>query len=157
LHLERQSVDLAAYLVEFLQRSASVLAVPRVTVDIPADLPPVYADYDRLERIVTNLVSNALKYSDPDAPVLVQARRQENEVVIAITDRGKGIAAEIIPHLFDRFYRAPGEEKTEGVGLGLYITKMLVDAHGGRLWVESTVGQGSTFYFTLPVAERETN
>ena len=73
-------------------------------------------------------------------------------MVISVSDQGTGIPAEAIPHLFERFYRAPGKRKTEGIGLGLYITKVLVEAHGGHIRVESEVGTGSTFSFTLPVA-----
>jgi len=97
-----------------------------------------------------------LKYSDPGTPVLVGARRQDNEVIISVTDQGRGIPPEVIPHLFGRFYRAPGERKAEGIGLGLYITRLLVEAHGGRVWVKSEEGKGSTFFFSLPAGqERE--
>ena len=153
LHLEREPVDLAAYLPDLLQRSAEVMPVDRVRLALPLDLPPVYADYDRLERIMTNLLSNALKYADPATEVLVRAHRQHGEVVIAIIDQGKGIRPDELPHLFERFFRAKGARKTEGLGLGLNITKMLVEAHGGRIWVESEVGKGSTFSFTLPIAD----
>ena len=74
-------------------------------------------------------------------------------MVVTVSDQGRGIAPEDIPHLFERFYRAPEARKAEGIGLGLYITRMLVEAHGGRIWVESEVGKGSTFSFTLPVAD----
>jgi signal transduction histidine kinase len=153
LTLDRQPVRLQAYLPELLARSASVLEVTRISVNLPAALPLVCADYDRFERILTNLLTNALKYSDPGTPVEVTAQRQDGDVVLAITDQGQGISADAIPHLFERFYRVPGARKAEGIGLGLYITKLLVEAHGGRIWVESEVGKGSTFSFTLPVAD----
>jgi len=72
--------------------------------------------------------------------------------VVSVTDRGPGISREDIPHLFERYYRVKGTRKAEGLGLGLYITRILVEAHGGRIWVQSEVGRGSTFSFTLPVA-----
>jgi signal transduction histidine kinase len=155
LHLERQPVLLQTYLPELFQRATTVMETSRVRLDLPGDLPAVFADYNRLERIITNLLSNALKYSGPGAPVLVRARRIAAEVEVAVIDQGRGIAPDDLPHLFERFYRAKGERATEGIGLGLYITKQLVEAHGGRIWVESEVGNGSTFMFTLPLAHGE--
>ena len=152
LALNRQSINLADYLSDLLKCSATVLDTTRIRLELPQHLPPISADYDRLERIFINLLSNALKYSDPGMPVVIHARSEHGEVVIAVIDQGKGITPEIIPHLFERFYRAPGGRKAEGIGLGLYITKLLVEAHGGRIWVESEVGKGSTFFITLPVA-----
>ena len=128
------------------------LAVARIVTDISPDLPPVAADYDRLERIILNLLSNALKYSPDGSPVTIRAHRQENTIVIAIADQGSGIPPEEQAHIFDRFYRVKAERKAEGIGLGLYITRLLVEAHGGRIWVESQPGQGSVFSFTLPIA-----
>ena len=125
----------------------------RIQEEIPADLPPVCADYARLERILINLLSNALKYSDPGTPVRLRAWQQDGQVVVAVSDQGRGIAPEEIPHLFERFYRTAGARKAEGIGLGLYITRILVEAHGGRIWVESEVGKGSTFSFSLPITE----
>ncbi len=151
LELKREAVALPRYLDELLPRGSLVMEMPRIRVEMPADLPPVCADAARLERILVNLLSNALKYSDPGTPVLVRARRINAEVEVSVTDQGLGIAPEDLPHLFERFYRAQGT-KAEGIGLGLYITKQLVEAHGGQIRVESEVGKGSTFYFTLPVA-----
>ena len=153
LQLQRETVDLRAFLPNLLERLRLAMDTARISVAAPDDLLPVTADYNRLERIMVNLLSNALKYSDPDTPIEIQTRPQDSEVLISIADQGIGIPSSVIPHLFERFYRAPGEQKTEGIGLGLYITKKLVEAHGGRLWVESEIGKGSTFYFTLPVAE----
>ena len=155
LHLDCQPVHLSVYLPEMLQQAAAVMPVERIHLDVPAELPPVDADHHRLERIMTNLLSNALKYSDPGTAVQVHAHQQDGEVIIALTDQGQGIPPEEIPHLFDQFYRANTTRKVEGLGLGLYITRMLVEAHGGRIGVESEVGMGSTFTFTLPCAARE--
>jgi len=152
LLLKREPIELTAYLQDFLQRFATVIDVSRIHLDVTAQLPPVLADYDRLERIVSNLLSNAVKYSDPDTPVLIHVFVQDGKVVVSVTDHGRGIPPDVIPLLFQRFYRAKGERRAEGIGLGLYITKQLVIAHEGRIWVESEVGKGSTFSFTLPVA-----
>jgi signal transduction histidine kinase len=121
-------------------------------LDLPEKLPPVSADPHRLERILLNLLDNARQYSPPDTPIRISAHQHNNAVVIAVADQGQGIPSEEMPHIFDRFYRSSHQRKGVGIGLGLYITKALVEAHGGRVWVESEVGEGSTFYLTLPVA-----
>ena len=151
LRLERHPTELRPFVLDLLQRSAVVLEVSRVAAEIPADLPPLDADPNRLERILVNLLSNALKYSPGGTEVRVGAEREAQQVRIWVQDRGMGILPEDLPHIFERFYRAKGARKTEGLGLGLYITRMLVEAHGGRIWVESETGKGSTFSFTLPV------
>jgi signal transduction histidine kinase len=113
-------------------------------------MPAVNADPLLLERIVGNLVSNALKYSPAESPVLIKARTGELEVIISVIDQGVGISAEDIPLIFRRFYRGQQQGEIEGLGLGLFITKMLVQAHGGRIWVSSEQGKGSVFSFSLP-------
>lgn len=152
LELERRPVDLRAFLADLLARNAGVMDVSRVKNLISTDLPPVYADPDRLDRIFANLLSNALKYSPADSEVRVEAARTDGEVVTSVADHGVGIAPEDLPHIFERFYRARGPRKQEGLGLGLFITRKLVEAHGGRIWVQAEPGKGSTFYFTLPLA-----
>ncbi|MHB9025568.1 MAG: PAS domain-containing sensor histidine kinase [Armatimonadota bacterium] len=151
LVLNRQPVELAPYLQDFLERSRTSMETERVCLDIPPDLPAVSADYDRLERIFTNLLSNALKYSDPGTPVLVRARTEDEQVMVSVSDQGRGIHPEDIPHLFERFYRGHQKRTAEGIGLGLYISRLLVEAHDGRIWVESELGKGSTFFFILPL------
>lgn len=150
--LEKQPVNLQTQLTDLLERSKALVEAERVQVDIPEDLPPANADPDKLERILTNLITNAIKYSPPDTKVLVQAERTDSEITVSVSDRGFGIAPEDLPHLFEKYYRIGGAKKAEGLGLGLFITKMLVEAHGGKIWVESELGKGSTFYFTLPKA-----
>ncbi|HEX2952273.1 MAG TPA: PAS domain S-box protein [Armatimonadota bacterium] len=152
LELKRQSVDLHTYIDDVLKRSAAALDISRIHVEMPADLPAVFADYNQLERIMINLLSNALKYSNPGTPVQVRARRVDDKVEVSVTDTGPGIAPEDIPHLFARFYRTHAGKTMEGIGLGLYIARILVEAHGGHIEVVSELGKGSTFTFTLPVA-----
>jgi PAS domain S-box-containing protein len=152
MRLRRVPVELGAAVADLKQRMAGAIETERVRVAIPAGLPPVRADPDRLDRILFNLLSNALKYSPAETEVHVTAERSDGEIVVSVTDRGPGISREDIPHLFERYYRVKGTRKAEGLGLGLYITRILVEAHGGRIWVQSEVGRGSTFSFTLPVA-----
>lgn len=151
--LALQAVDLRSFIVDLLRRLEPTLEVERIRTDVPEGLPPALADPGRLERILTNLLTNALKYSPPGSEVSITARQHDGELVTSVTDRGPGIAPEDLPKLFQRYGRlgGPGAGR-EGLGLGLYITRKLVEAHGGRIWVESRVGAGSTFSFTLPVA-----
>ncbi len=156
LKLEPKPLRLQDYMPDLKQRLAPTVDIQRIELEIPADLPAVYADPARLDRILTNLLTNALKYSPPGTPVTVSAVQREREIVTSVTDRGAGIPPEQIPRLFQRYYRTDsGRERGEGLGLGLYITRKLVEAHNGRIWVESEVGKGSTFSFSLPVADAE--
>lgn len=127
----------------------------RLEIDIPSDLPGIMADADRLSQVLFNLVGNALQYTPSGGQVTVAARRQRDEVQVSVQDTGIGIAAEHLPHVFDRFYRADRSRArvSGGSGIGLTIAKHLVEAHGGRILAESLgEGMGSTFMFTLPVA-----
>ncbi|TAK35676.1 MAG: PAS domain S-box protein [Chloroflexota bacterium] len=152
LRLETRPIDLISFVHDLLERGRTVMERGRIKVDISPDVPPVLADPDRLERILVNLLSNALKYSTPETDVTLTAERTNDEVTVSVVDHGVGIAPEDLTNIFDRYFRAQGTRRTEGLGLGLYITRMLVEAHGGRAWAESELGKGSTFYFTLPLA-----
>ncbi len=150
MRLNLQPLVLSAYLPEFLTRNATALANDRILLEVPDDLPPVPADEARLERVLLNLLSNAQKYSAPETPIYLRVR-QGSELTVAVIDQGLGIHPDDLPHLFERFYRARSERRAEGIGLGLYITRLLVEAHGGQIEVESALGKGSTFRFTLPM------
>ncbi len=153
LQLKREAVDLPGFVEHLKRQQAEALETARIVVEPAAGLPRVSADPDRLERILVNLLSNALKYSPPQSQVTVSFAAREGVVVTSVTDRGAGIPPEELPRLFQRYYRAGvGRERREGLGLGLYISRLLVEAHGGRIWVESQVGVGSTFSFSLPSA-----
>ncbi|HKR10147.1 MAG TPA: ATP-binding protein [Gemmatimonadaceae bacterium] len=125
-----------------------------LTVILPDDNLFVHADALRVQQVLGNLIGNALKFTPPDGYVTVRVEANEDEVVFHVTDSGPGISAEQIPHLFEQFWQARSDKR--GVGLGLTIAKGIVDAHGGRIWAESTVGSGSTFSFTLPIVKRST-
>ncbi|MGE5623455.1 MAG: sensor histidine kinase, partial [Methanocella sp.] len=101
--------------------------------------------------VLVNLLDNALKYSNPGSEIKVVAQREGEEVVVSVSDRGSGIPREGLTKVFDQFYRGESPEHVSGTGLGLTICKALVEAHGGRIWVESEAGHGATFSFSLPV------
>jgi PAS domain S-box-containing protein len=119
------------------------------SVDIPRGLRPLHVDPVRLERILTNLIDNAAKYSPEGSEVRIFARRENDETVIGVSDQGVGISPEDRKNLFEPFRRLGIETKTKGIGLGLVVCKRLVEAHGGRIWLESKPGTATTFFFTL--------
>jgi signal transduction histidine kinase len=123
----------------------------RIRLEAAEEIPPALADSNRLERVLVNLLTNALKYSAPASEVVVRVGADGGQVVLEIEDRGQGIAPEDLPHLFERYFRALGSSRLEGMGLGLYTARMLVEAHGGTIGVTSVSGQGSVFRVRLPV------
>jgi two-component system phosphate regulon sensor histidine kinase PhoR len=120
-------------------------------VDCPPDLPKVTIDAQRLEQVLVNLIHNAVKFTKPGGGVILFADAGAGEVRFAVRDTGIGIPADDVPRIFERFYRVDKSRTGSGTGLGLSIAKHIVEAHKGRIWAESTEGQGSTFYFTIPI------
>lgn len=156
LELKRQPLVLATVIDDVLHGLSQLTEAAQVSIVLAPDLPPVYADDDRLERVLENLLSNALNYSEPGSPIHITANQQADEVVVSVTDEGYGIRPDELPHIFERFYRIRAQgRRVEGTGLGLYITRELIEAHGGRVWVESEYGKGSTFSFTLPICAQQ--
>jgi signal transduction histidine kinase/HAMP domain-containing protein len=132
----------------------------QLQVEVSPHLPLAEADPVRVEQVITNLVDNAIKYSPEGGLITIRVVEDEETVIVSVSDCGIGIAPEHLEHLFERFYRAESDStaKIKGLGLGLYICKGLVEAHGGHMWVESQLGVGSTFFITLPkLADTERN
>src|SRR5947209_925493 len=121
-----------------------------LSVDAPVDLPQVEVDRTQIERVISNLVINAIRYTR-HGEIKLSAERRDDHVAVSISDTGSGIPSEYLPHIFDKFVQVPGAQ-TGGAGLGLAISKSLVEAHDGRMSVQSEVGRGTTFTFTLPIA-----
>jgi signal transduction histidine kinase len=113
-------------------------------------VPPVYGDGVRLAQVFDNLFTNAIKYA-PGAPILILLRQVDQKVMISFIDHGPGIPADSLPLIFERFYRVRGEKTVTGTGLGLFICRQIIQAHRGKIWAESTPGQGTTFYIELPI------
>ena len=124
-----------------------------LTVVLPSELPQVMVDTDRIRQVVINLVHNAIKFTPPGGFITVTARAVRDGVVVSVADTGTGIPADDAARIFERFYKADRARSGGGTGLGLAIAKHTIQAHNGRLWVESTEGKGSTFSFTLPLAK----
>jgi len=156
LKLVQQAADVRSVIqqaVDVMRPEASEKRLA-LSADLPADLPEVNMDCERIGQVLRNLLANALAYTLEGGAVTVSARLVGHEVSVSVKDSGVGISAEALPHVFERFYRADKSRtrSTGGSGLGLAIVKQLVEAHGGRVWAESSPGAGSTFYFSLPAA-----
>jgi signal transduction histidine kinase len=153
LSVERSRIPLGAAIRELArgQQAIAASASLQLLVDVPQDVGDVFADHDRLLQAIENLVSNAEKFTPKGGRITIGARRRDGDVLFWVSDTGTGIDPAALPHVFDRFSPKRRIER-RGTGLGLPIVKGIVEAHKGRVWAESIVGQGSTFFFTLPIA-----
>jgi len=150
LDIKRSDIDLVMMINQIAERMQTQTSRHKIIVDFPNNFPVILADARRMQQIITNLVSNAIKYS-PEGEICIRGQVQPENVVVCVSDQGPGIASEDIPHIFDRFYRAPDMAKhTKGAGLGLYLTRAIVEAHEGRIWVDTQSGQGARICFALP-------
>ena len=153
LKLEMQPVLLPRLIQGVVDDMARRAVGCRFVVDLPDRLPVVEADSERITQVLRNLLDNAVKYSPGGGLIIVRAELWPGEVVISVADQGVGIAPQHLHQLFEKFFRAKTGliRHVVGSGLGLPISHAIVESHGGRIWAESVIGQGSTFYFTLPV------
>ena len=127
-----------------------VAGADRVVVSIPEDMPPVTVDAVQVQRILVNLLENALKFSPEGTQVTVRGTKTRKEAILRVIDQGRGVPEEELEHVFEPFYRgAPAQDQT-GTGLGLAIARGFAEANGGRLWAESRPGQGAVFALALP-------
>jgi signal transduction histidine kinase len=156
LPLEVRQEDTAALMMEAVDSVRTLAEAHKlhVTLDVPDELPPVRCDRTRVLQVLGNLLGNAVKFTEPGGHLTVVARAEEQEVSFHVRDTGKGIPPEQLPFVFDRYWQAK-DSASRGTGLGLAIAKGLVQAHGGRIWAESTPGQGSTFCFSLPILQAQ--
>jgi signal transduction histidine kinase len=135
------------------QQALAAAASLELRADVPPGVPAVWADRDRLLQVFENLITNAVKFTRPGGRITVGATLTDRSVLFRVADTGVGISPDDLPHVFDRFWQA-NKGGRHGAGLGLPIVQGIVDAHGGRIWVDSQPGRGSTFFFTIPVAAR---
>ena len=154
MHFERQRIE--PVVTQATQNLRTLLEERRIRLEVvmDPDLPDLSIDPNRVAQVVTNLLSNAIKFSPAEGELLVTVERWEGMVRVGVRDHGEGIAADNLPKLFQKFTQidSTSTRRAGGTGLGLVICKGIVEQHGGEMTVESTVGQGSTFYFTLPAA-----
>jgi PAS domain S-box-containing protein len=150
LALRREPVDLVEIVREAVTRARTQGTQHALHIEAPR-FPIVGSwDRDRLGQVLDNLIGNAIKYSPEDGEIAIRVEATDAEGQVRIEDHGIGIAGDVLPRLFERFYQGQDPGVSTGLGLGLYIARMLVEAHGGRIWAESEPGQGSTFAISLP-------
>ena len=149
-----QNIDLCDLLRNSLEAVKGLAQSKNIslTLTLPQETLMIKADPHLVEQVLTNLLSNAIKFSEKDQPILLDAKMHEDHVTVRVVDQGPGISAKDQPKLFDKFYQGDTAAKRAGVGsgLGIYIAKKIVEAHGGQIYVESEIGKGTTFSFTIP-------
>jgi PAS domain S-box-containing protein len=157
LTLNLQPVDLAALIKRTVQNAAALASNCHLRVELPSEAPIVHADPDRIEQVLRNLLGNAIKFCPPHTEITVRLAVEEGRAVVSVADQGPGIAREDSASLFLPFHRVRtvGGREVKGIGLGLFISRSIVEAHRGRIWVQSQLGHGSTFHFSLPLAGME--
>ncbi len=151
LVLNLSEVEIDQQVKQIAKRFQTQTEKHRIEVDFPPDFPCIMADEERLNQVINNLISNAVKYSTEGGRIQIRGQVRQDDVLICVIDEGPGIAKEDIPHVFDRFYRASDSaQKTKGAGLGLYLAKAVVEAHGGNIWIDNQAKKGTSICFTLP-------
>jgi two-component system, OmpR family, sensor histidine kinase KdpD len=152
IHLDKKAVQPAELISSALAELAPALHGRAVAIEVPESLPPAEADPEFVQQVIKQFVENAAKYSCAGSPITVSAGVHGGKIVIGVADRGPGIEENERALIFDKFFRGRRHRfDTKGTGMGLAIAKGIVDAHRERIWVESEPGQGSAFYFTMPV------
>ncbi len=157
LSLKQERLPAAKVITDALEGQTPLAssASLELRLETAPELPVIWADRDGLLQVFENLIGNAIKFTKPGGRITLGATARTGEVLFSVSDTGRGIASPHLPHVFDRFWQAPGTER-RGMGFGLAIVKGLVEAHRGRVWVQSSLGQGSTFFFTIPTAAAQT-
>ncbi len=151
LSINLADVDLVVLAQRIAERFKTQTTRHTIEVTFPENFPIILGDEERLAQVFSNLISNAIKYSPQGGRIQISGKVLPNQVVVCVSDEGPGIAAGDIPFIFDRFYRAEeASRKTKGAGLGLYLSRAVVEAHGGRIWVDSKPGEGARICFSLP-------
>jgi two-component system sensor histidine kinase KdpD len=153
LRPEKAWYDVAELLTDVGSRLAKLAPDHDLTVGVEPDLPLVRFDYLEIAQVLMNLGENAAKYTPPGTRIALHAHRRPEAVEIAVSDTGPGIPSAFLPHLFERFSRGEQTSRVPGTGIGLTISKGLVEAHGGQIWAESHEDQGTMIAFTLPLED----
>jgi PAS domain S-box-containing protein len=151
--LKLNLIDLALepFIEKIIARFETQSSKHKFLVDFPLEFPIVMADQDRLSQVISNLLSNSIKYSPEGGHIRISGQVRSEQIIVCVQDEGPGIAPGDIPHVFDRFYRSESASKTtKGAGLGLYLTRAIIEAHGGRIWVDPRPGDGARICFSLP-------
>jgi signal transduction histidine kinase len=154
LQIHKQPHSVSDLVAASLENVKPLMEDRPVQIDVPSSLPAVNVDFELIALTIRQLLTNALKYSNPDSPIAVGASVDDGRVTIRVRDQGAGIPDRERTRIFEKFYRVPDRaDRVPGTGMGLYIAREIVRAHGGEIGVKSVVGEGSEFFFTLPAVE----
>lgn len=148
--VKRTDVALDGVIRRLVERFQTQTTQHKIVADLPAEIPIILADEERLRQVISNLIINAIKYS-PGGEICISVQVRPDNLIVCVRDQGPGIPPDDIPHIFDRFYRGPDTARqTKGAGLGLFLARAIVEAHGGRIWVDPKPGEGARICFSLP-------
>ena len=152
IHIDKQNFDMKALLLEIEEETLSTILSHQIIFS-PVKSTYVWADRDKIGQVLNNLISNAVKYSPLGTSIRISCLEVDGNLQVSVQDRGIGIAEKDIKHLFDRYYRVESNnvKSIAGFGIGLYLCAEIVHRHNGKIWVESELGKGSTFSFSLPM------
>jgi signal transduction histidine kinase len=155
---EKETCYIADIVDEVLKHQRWVHMNHIFRTDLEADLPEIQADYGQIRQVLINLLENATAYSQEGTEINIKARLVDNSIEVSVSDQGVGIPSEELDKVFEKFYRGTQKRRNHGgAGLGLAICQAIIQSHDGQIWVESIVGQGSTFYFRLPINQLSHN
>ncbi len=159
LEMRHEPIPWTTFVRDVVQRHHTAVCDRRFHLNVPSDGVVVTGDRDRLEQVLGNLLENAVKYSPDGSEIFIDVKEQGNQIVTSVCDRGIGIPVDELGQIFERFHRGRQVSSTNyaGLGLGLYITRQIVERHGGSIWVESKEGSGTTFFFALPMTHVSTS
>ncbi len=150
ISIKRADINLPEMVKQLVERFSSQTDRHKISFNFSPDFPVIMGDEDRLRQVLSNLITNSIKYA-PEGDIRITGQVRPDQVIITVSDDGPGIDSTDLPHVFDRFYRAPqAVKKTKGAGLGLYLARAIIEAHGGRIWVESKNNSGAQISFALP-------
>jgi two-component system phosphate regulon sensor histidine kinase PhoR len=152
--LNKLTLKINSLVRQVVQRLQAQSTKKRLTlsVDVEPAVPDLVIDQYRIEQVLLNLVYNAIKFTNPGGVITISVKTRDNEILVSVSDTGIGIPREELPRVFERFYKVNKARDDEGVGLGLAISRHIINSHGGKIWAQSEEGKGSTFFFTLPLS-----
>ena len=162
LTLDRRMIDVTVPIMRIVESNRLFASQKnmQIAISCPEQLPQVFADTNRIEQVINNLLSNVMKYSQPGTDISLRLRHENNEAIISVADHGPGIPEKEQHKLFHAFGKTsvrPASEKERSTGLGLFIIKKIIEAHDGRIWFRSEPGNGTEFFFSLPVTSKSTD
>ncbi len=150
LSINRIDVSIQNLAIQLAERYATQAGARQISTTFPEHFPLIFADETRIRQVLTNLISNAIKYA-PEGDITISGESRPEQIILCVSDEGPGIDPKDMPHIFDRFYRASESvNRTKGAGLGLYLARAIIEAHGGHMWIDSKATEGARICFSLP-------